>query len=407
MDITMRRFVAADGERFAVLVDGSGMPLYYPTLFTTWHLRSRSLAINSIANTLKAIKTLYAWEAHVGIDLASLFSQGELLGEERIRGLSDFLQLAASPTRRDTEVYSLTRWSKPKFVGTSNYYFRLTVVADYLGFLAKRLCSHLLDDREIQRMVTAIRANRPTKPSKSVSDRDERYLDDAIVQAVEEAVRPGSERNPAKDHAVQVRNELMFMILRLTGLRRGELLNLKVDDVNFAKNTLRVVRRPDSKGDSRAFQPTAKTRQRTIPLASDLIIRIHEYVLRYRNTLLRARMHGYLFVTHKAGPTQGHPLSISGFQKWMLSIASIIEGSGIHAHALRHHWNYVFSQHSDAMKIPSAKEEKIRSYLMGWEEASGTAQIYNRRHTKQKAAEAVLALQKVHLSNPSEEVVDE
>lgn len=44
----------------------------------------------------------------------------------------------------------------------------------------------------------------------------------------------------------------MFAILRATGLRRGELLILKVDDINFATNVLRVVRRPDSKQDSRS-----------------------------------------------------------------------------------------------------------------------------------------------------------
>lgn len=329
MDISIRRFVAADGERFAVLVDGSGMPLYYPTLFTTWHLRSRSLAANSIANALNAIKALYAWEVQVGIDLVSLFSQGELLDEEQVRGLSDFLQLSLALKNRDKKVVPITR--RPKTVGISNHYFRLTVVADYLGFLAKRLCPSSWGDREIKLMVASIRANLPSKPNKSVSDKDERYLDEAVVEALEQALRPGSKRNPAKEHAVQVRNALMFMILRLTGLRRGELLNLKVDDVNFAKNTLRVVRRPDSKGDPRPHQPVAKTRQRTIPLASELITRIHEYVLRYRNKLPGAKKHGYVFVTHKDGPTQGHPLSISAFQKWMLGVASIIEDSGVSA----------------------------------------------------------------------------
>lgn len=395
MDISMRSFVAADGERFAVLVDGSGMPLYYPALFTTWHLRSRSLAANSIANALTAIKALYAWEAQVGIDLMLLFSQGELLGEERVRGLSDFLQLALAPGHRDKKITPIPR--RLKTVGTSNHYFRLTVVADYLGFLAKRLYPSSRVDGEIKMMVASIKANRPSKPNKSGSDKDERYLDEAVVDAVEQALRPGSEHNPAKDYAVQVRNALMFTIFRLTGLRRGELLNLKVDDIDFAKYALRVVRRPDSKGDPRAHQPTVKTRQRTFPLAPELIARIHEYVLRYRNRLPGAKKHGYLFVTHKEGPTQGRPLSISAFQKWMLGVGSIVEDSGIHAHALRHHWNYGFSKDSDANEIPSATEEKLRSYLMGWEETSGTAQIYNKRHTKQKAAEAALALQNKYL----------
>jgi hypothetical protein len=54
-----------------------------------------------------------------------------------------------------------------------------------------------------------------------------------------------------------------------------------------------------------------------------------------------------------------------------------------------------------------ATEEKIRSYLMGWEETSGTAQTYNKRHTKQKAAEAVLALQSKYLKKSSDEVTGE
>src|SRR5690606_36106760 len=130
-------------------------------------------------------------------------------------------------------------------------------------------------DREIKLMVAEIRAHRPRKPNKSESGRDERYLDETVLEAVEQALKPGSECNPAKDYAVQVRNALMFMVLRLTGLRRGELLSLKVDDIDFAKNTLRVVRRPDSKGDARAQQPVVKTRQRTIPLVPELIARIH------------------------------------------------------------------------------------------------------------------------------------
>ncbi len=81
MDISMRRFISSEGERAAVLVDGSGMPLYYPTLFATWHLRSRSLAANSIVNALSAVMVLYAWQNDLGIVMESQFSRGELLDE--------------------------------------------------------------------------------------------------------------------------------------------------------------------------------------------------------------------------------------------------------------------------------------------------------------------------------------
>lgn len=405
MNISMRRFVAADGERFAVLVDGSGMPLYYPALFATWRLRSRSLAANSIFNSLHAIKALYVWQAELGIDLESLFSRSELLGEERVRELSDFLQRALPSLNQHKKVVPIGR--RPRTVSASNHYFRLTVVADYLEFLYSRLCPPGHGSKDAKVMVAAIRANRPSKPKKSASDRDERYLDEAVVDLVAEALKPGSDLNPAREYPVQLRNMLMFMILRMTGMRRGELLNLRVSDIDFRSQTLKVVRRPDSKGDMRVHQPTAKTLQRTIPITPELMAHIHDYVLRYRNKLPMAKKHGYLFVTHKEGPTLGRPFSIPAFQKWMSSVSSIIKDSGIHAHALRHHWNYTFSLVIDEKGLSSAHEAKTRSYLMGWVETSGTAQIYNKRHTKQKAAESVLALQNKNLKKSGEEVVGE
>lgn len=400
MDISMRRFVAADGERVAVLVDGSGMPLYYPTLFVTWSLRSRSLAANSIVNALTAIKALYAWQATVGIDLELRFSRGELLAEEAVRDVSDFLQLALPSRNLDKKVVGIRR--RPKVVGPSSHHFRLSVVAHYLGFLADRLCPVGQSDRGTKVMVGRIKANRPTKPNKASSDRDEKYLDEAVVDLVAEALKPGSECNPAREHAVQLRNMLMFMVLRLTGMRRGELLNLKVGDFDFGRCTLSVLRRPDSKGDLRVNQPAAKTLPRTIPVIPELMAHIHDYVLHYRNKLPMAKKHGYLFVTHKEGPTQGHPFSISAFQKWMSGVSSIIEGSGLHAHALRHHWNYTFSILMDAQGIAPEREEKVRSYTMGWKETSGTAATYNKRHIKHQAAVSVLELQHKHLKKTAE-----
>lgn len=398
----MRRFISSEGERTAVLVDASGMPLYYPALFATWHLRSRSLAANSIVNALTAIKVLYAWQSDLGTDIESQFSRGELLDEEHVRNLCDFMQRAIPSEKRGKKIVSIHR--QPKTIGAANHYFRLSVVADYLGFLAARLRPRGQSDGDAKLMVGMIKANRPSKPNKSASDKSEQYLDDAVIDFIAEALKPGSELNPARDYAVQLRNMLMFMILRLTGMRRGELLNLKVSDFDFSKGTLKIVRRPDSKGDVRSHQPTAKTLERTVPVLRTLMDQIHDYVLFHRSMLAGAKSHGYLFVTHKVGPTHGRPLSISAFQKWIASVASIVDGSGLHAHGLRHHWNYSFSVIMDAKGVTPEKEEKVRSYLMGWSATSGTAGTYNKRHIKQQAAEVVLELQNKHLKKTGNEV---
>lgn len=403
MDISLRRFKGSDGERFSVLVDSQGMPLFYPTLFSTWNLRARSLAANTITNALNAIKVLYAWEAHVGLRVESIFSRSELLDQNQIRDLCDFLQRSLL-TDKEKKVIPIKR--QPKVVGTSNYYFRLSIVADYLDFIAHRLAPGL-DDARIEKMVESIKAHRPSKPYRSSANRDDIHLTDEVIQVVEDALKPSSPNNPAKDYGVQLRNALMFFILKLTGVRRGELLNLRISDFDFGANTMAVVRRPDSNLDARKHQPTAKTLPRRLRIHPELIKKVYEYVSTHRGKVPGARRHDFLFVTHKAGPTQGAPLSIGAFSKWMGSIGDLVDGAGFHAHALRHNWNYEFSRMADSKGMCSEDEEKTRSYWMGWSETSGTAGLYNARHTKEKAQEAGLELQQRYVNRKNEVGNDE
>ncbi|HGS7994521.1 site-specific integrase [Pseudomonas aeruginosa] len=396
MELSTRRIKSSNGERFVMLVDEAGMPLFYPSLYVSVHMRGRSLAVNTIQNALNAIKALYAWLHHYRIDLESRFSRCELLQAHEVHSLRDFMQKPLADANGG-KVVSISR--RPKIVSTSNQYARMSVIADYLGFLAVQLQSPSTRGSEnIERMVSQVKANRPRKSTKSNVDRDEKHLSDAVLDVLEAALKPGSKRNPVHEYAVQVRNALMFSILRVTGLRRGELLNLRVEDIDFAKNTLKVVRRADSKGDARTYQPVVKTRERTFPLMPELVDQIHGYVLGHRNKVPGAKSHGYLFVTHKAGTSQGMPLSNAGFGKFMVELRNIVEGvNGIHAHSLRHHWNYSFSNICEGQGIKPEREEKLRSYLMGWSETSGTAATYNRRHIKEQAGKAVLELQSKHL----------
>ncbi|MEW9030508.1 site-specific integrase [Salmonella enterica] len=398
MDISTRRFRGSDGERFSVLVDEQGMPLFYPTLFITWTLRASSHAANSITNALNALKALCAWEASRGMDLESAFTQGVLLDHNQVRDLCDFLQRSLE-SEQPAKVTPIRH--KPKVVGTTVHYFRISTAAQYLQFLAHRVAPHIADE-VVNKMFETIKEHRPSKPNKSSTDRDEIHLSDEAIHAIEAALKPGSPDNPANDGEVQLRNALMFFLLKLTGMRRGELLNLRISDINFADNTLAVVRRPDSSLDTRKHQPTAKTRSRRIRIAPALVERIANYVKDVRRNVPGARRHDYLFVTHKAGPTQGAPLSIGAFSKWMGQISDIAENAGFHAHALRHNWNYQFSRLAEEKGMSSEEEEKIRSYWMGWSETSGTAGTYNRRHTKEKAQQAGLELQERYVK-PNQE----
>lgn len=398
MQLSVRRFQVESGERFLVLVDDSGMPLYYPALYVTAVLRGGNLANNTISHALTAIKLLYAWTDYYSIDLEARFKQRELLYEHEIHSLRDFSQQRLANTKiKNGNVTPIKH--RQQRVSTASQFNRMSVIADYLGFIAGRLHPVTASSaKDISAMVAVIKANRPRINQLIDKDRSNIHLDDGLLDALEEAIRPGNEANPIVEAGVQVRNALMFTILRLTGMRRGELLNLKIDDFDFNTEVVRVVRRPDSAGDPRQYQPLAKTKERTLPLTPELMERISDYIIRYRNKVPGARKHGFLFVTHKAGPNQGWPMSNSSFAKFISCLARVASAlEGFHAHALRHHWNYMFSRLVTEKGISPEREEKLRSYLMGWKETSGTAKTYNRRHIKEEAGNAVIELQNKRL----------
>jgi integrase len=404
MKLAIRRFKSESGERFAILVDEFGMPLFYPALYVTAQMRGASLSINTIDNALSALKAMYAWQSYYGLNLESRFKRSELLVGHEVHSLRDFMQKPMSSMWPSAgNVFAIQ--GKQDRVAKDNQYNRMSVIAEYVGFLAGRLHPVTATSaREIAAMVAQVKANRPTLRSQTEKDRSESGFDDNVLDGLEEILKPGGDSNPVADIGLQYRNALMFTVLRLTGMRRGELLNLKIEDFDFGKYTLKIVRRPDSVGDPRTYQPLAKTRERTFPLIPELMDKIQRYVSGYRNKVPGARKHGYLFVTHRPGKTVGWPISGSGFGKFIGSLSNLAdEFSGMHSHALRHHWNYMFSKNSEEKGLSQERENKLRSYLMGWSETSGTAQTYNKRHIKEAAGEATMSLQKKHLGIKSDD----
>ena len=404
MQLAIRRFKGESGERFAILIDEFGMPLFYPALYVTAQMRGASLSINTIDNALSALKAMYAWQSYYDLNLESRFKRSELLVGHEVHSLRDFMQKPMSSMWPSAgNVLAIQR--KQDRVAKDNQYNRMSVIAEYVGFLAGRLHPVTATSaREIAAMVSQVKANRPTLSSQTEKDRSESDFDDNVLDVLEEILKPGGDSNPVTDIGLQYRNALMFTVLRLTGMRRGELLNLKIEDFDFGKYTLKIVRRPDSAGDPRTYQPLAKTRERTFPLIPELMDKIQRYISGYRNKVPGARKHGYLFVTHRPGKTLGWPISGSGFGKFIGSLSNLTnEFSGMHSHALRHHWNYTFSKNSDENGLSQERESKLRSYLMGWSETSGTAQTYNKRHIKEAAGEATMSLQKKHLGIKSDD----
>jgi integrase len=251
-------------------------------------------------------------------------------------------------------------------------------------------------------MVRQIKAHRPKGIRTNWNDDlNESSPPTAVVERFMAIVAFDSPDNPFKNVDVKLRNSLMFGLLFYTGMRRGELLSLRIDQFELGEHPLVWVRRnQDDLHDSRRHQPVSKTKERPLPLPRHLADQIHSYILNVRSKLAMARRHPYLFVSHRADKTQGQPLSISAFGSQIMTKArlAVPEFSQIHPHSFRHHFNYRMSIAIDKLNIdavngtsgiarPSisdAQELDARAFLNGHRSRKSGA-IYNKRHTKEVA----------------------
>jgi len=397
-----KAFVMESGERYCLLLDSSGLPSYYPNLYVTTQVRNRSLSFSAMESTLSGISVLGRFLDERGENLQLRFNEGKFLDESELDAIRDYCQIKfrSRTTKEDPNgIFTLDelQWSDEK-VSSETEYARLTVIAKYLKWLAEQIIG-LSKDRfsvlQIGKMEKALKSRRPVKKSRN-AEVDVKGLSGEQLDLLFELFRPESGFNPFKDKSIRVRNRLMFLMLYHLGLRGGELLNIRIRDMDFSSNQLIVARRADEKDDPRRDQPLVKTLDRRLPLKDTLAKEIHDYIIGVRRLVANSTKNDFLFVTHKSGPTQGQPLSKSAYKKIIGIVRKVSPNLfNLTGHQLRHAWNEKFSEQMDSMdESPSEEQqEKIRSYLMGWREGSGTAATYNKRFIRKKANEAAMKLQ--------------
>jgi integrase len=414
------------GERVPMLHDARGLPLFYPTLFVTSQLRNAGAAVNTIVNTLRDILVLLRWEASQTPtrNLEREFSKGSFLTVADVVSLRDFASLdmrfledtnrggkTSLSNVRLLEAHTATVSSSPTIEGRQHYN-RMSSIADYVEFLGSAITQHQSSPKfaaEIARMTRLIRKHRPCGIAlRPHEDPEEKSPPTELVERFMAVVAHESPENPFRDASVRLRNAILFALLQYTGIRRGELLSLRIDQIDLGDEPQVWVRRNhDDLLDSRRYQPLAKTKERPIPIPEGLANLIHENVMKHRARIKSARQHPYLLVTHHKGEHWGKPLSLSSVGRIMETMRSVDEAFGdIHPHAFRHHFNYELSVAIDAHNararqgaasgeqsfVSEGRELDIRAFLAGhWSKASGA--VYNKRHIREVSDKAVRELQ--------------
>lgn len=182
------------------------------------------------------------------------------------------------------------------------------VVRRFIGSLAKRLASSSESWGALAALLPVMGEIRPKKRGRF---KFVRALPDITLRELLKIAEPASELNPYSSEGLQWRNWLIFNLLLLCGLRRGEVLLLATDslkhdidaDTGEVVYWLDVTNALGEEADSRVSKPSIKTEDshRQVPVSEGLAELFGRYVEEYR---VPSDDHAFLVTTK-----DGRPLS--------------------------------------------------------------------------------------------------
>jgi integrase len=421
----------ASGERFPVVVSESLMPQFYQNTFLTAELRALSKQYNTLLSAADAIKVLRAWELLEGIDVIARMTAGNFLTVDELdRMVEAMWQWYACLTKRVAnargapsqggKVRSLAayrhrqqRKEASEHVASGTAAGRLVYVASYLRYLGRFSVMTERDATkrhalswELETMTTRLAARVPEAHGANIDPEYQRLgLTYEVEVILRQVIEPGHPMNPWHKK-LQRRNCMIIKIMLGLGLRRGELLNLRVDDIDFRTGEVFIRRLPDNPADPRLYEPNVKTRARQLRMKAPLLAAIREYVTNDRAELQRARgRHDFLVVSS----VDGSPLSLSAFNDIFAAVRKKVPGmpQDFCPHLCRHTWNDRFSDYCDKMGIDEERERNIRCRIMGWAPGSQMSLVYTKRSTQAAVDACLLAHQEYITNGRLEELLDE
>ena len=389
------------GERLPLLCCADG-PLFEPTLFAV-SLRAKSSAANTIQQAMRSVAVLQQTLDRLGIDLNQRIQQEKYLTLNEVDQVVADAKLQADeldkqpgpPTiSKPRNVLSLeqarlnrTRTKPPGEVSSNTTAIRLFYIRAYLNWhvqvRALRLDTSLsmrADILELGKLVD--KAIREKTPSVTGNSKGERLgLTVEAQQLLLKVIEPNHPLNPWASPLAKDRNALIVHMLLELGVRRGELLGIRTNDIRAQSQEVNIELRLDDKDDPPLYEPNGKTKDRILAVSAQLLLRIAKYVQGARYDVKPARKNPFLLVA-----STGQPLSISGFNKLFRPLQDATpELKMVIPHLMRHTFNdnMVGALESSGMEDAQIVETLCR--LNGWSDKSNMPFKYTKRSEEAKA----------------------
>ena len=397
MRFKIRTFIGGAGNELSVLVDENNHPLFWPNVFATMEFRSKSPKTLSAA--LRALGMFELCRESKELPSSNDLASGTTLSIHDAEALAMFLQLtrpaqdeealtyAAISKRKVVRLESVRKSNTNKnnskrYAGKLEAANRIRWVAKYLEYLRDRsisVTSNRAEQQNLERKANvAIKRLRRLTPRVSTGTGDESLvgIDDDIIRHIGDTLNPlntSPQNNPFGSDFLRARNHLIWSILAETGMRREEMVKLKVDDVDYSTHRIRI--------------RESKTLPRTVPISDKTAQAFHNFIMNHWSKLqAKATAHGRLFIGENGSPLQNGTVNLV-FSRIREGIADVPQN--LTPHTLRRSWNERYSARIDALPTqqrPSESEElQIRNRLMGWSDRSQMGARYAKRHIQRKA----------------------
>lgn len=189
-----------------------------------------------------------------------------------------------------------------------------------------------------------------------------------------------SSGNPFRP-ASMLRNWIMMSLAKQDGLRRGEILKSRTDDLpKIAGEGITILRRPHDRVDTRKYKPRVKTAERVLPVSDELRMGLMAY-LNGNSISTRPRCKTpYVFVTG-----HGSPLSISAADAIVKVVARHADVDKLSWHSFRHAWAEEIADDLLSRGHDEDYATQLLRDLGGWKAESDTPSHYIRNALKKRA----------------------
>lgn len=396
-----------NGEQMPFLVRANdGVPLDAPTFWIVAQRRALGRQPNTLSNELRSLMYLYLWADVRRIDIHRRLREGTFFSLSEIIDLVNFCGRFIDSILQEIDALSSNpapinrRGVSPnRSVVSNEKRNRLATIHSFIEFTSADILSNLSQWPQRWNHYNSVRARCLDLLQNYINGLPKRSRDDlgmpegleaAAIERLRAVIEPDHPENPFNPE-VRFRNYLILRLLIELGIRRGELLGVKVPDCDLGSSGfIRVHRRPDDPEDPRRNKPATKTAARVLPLNGRMTELLHEWVVHHRAKLPGARRHPFLIVNVRTGG----PMSLSNVNKILEALRRRVPGlpDELSPHLLRHSWNDAFSEMMDMNGIPEDQELKWRARLMGWRNEN-SARYYLRRTVRRRSNEALKEMQ--------------